>query len=329
MRQNGSYPYRECLAQTLDEAGTPEGPAPLLSVIIAVYNDWVQLNECLQTLAQQRNAPSFEVIVVDDGGSAPPEPLDRWANQYPLTLIRQLHAGISTARNRGIKSASGEVLLFVDADCKLHPDCLASLASAIGASPQQNSFQLRLVGDCSRLVGRAEGLRLATLQDQLLRPDGCIRYLDTAGAAIRRAKADSEIGLFDVRAPRAEDTLLLTKLMQDGELPMFVAGAVVQHAISLSLRQYLIKAVRGAYLEGPSFEIMASKGIKIRVGYRKRLSMLWAMWKLSQQTSTGRAAWFVIAFRQTLSRTTSCVYRFVQYFSKPRLRKPLLKPSKG
>jgi len=180
MRKTVSDQHQERLTQARDEADRIEGPVPLVSIIIAVYNDWMQLDGCLQSLAQQTHAPSFEVIVVDDGGSAPPESIDRWANHYSFTLIRHPHAGISATRNRGIKSARGTVLLFVDADCRLRPDCLAALASAVEASPRQNSFQLRLVGDCSGMVGRAETLRLATLQDQLLQPDGCIRYLDTA-----------------------------------------------------------------------------------------------------------------------------------------------------
>jgi glycosyltransferase involved in cell wall biosynthesis len=268
------------------------------------------------------------VIVVDDGGSAPTVSLDHWTRHYPLTLIRQAHAGISAARNRGVRDARGTVLLFVDADCRLQPDCLAVLAAAVDSFPRQNSFQLRLVGNCSRLVGRAQTLRLATLQDQLLEPNGCIRYLDTAGAAIRRAKVDFERGLFDVRARRGEDTLLLTELMQDGELPLFVAGAVVQHAISLSVLQYFVKAVRSAYVEGQAFDIIASKGIKIRVSHRKRLTMLLAMWRLSRQHSIGRAAWFVIVVGQTLSRITSYLYRLSRSLKRlfPGLRSGLSRP---
>ncbi len=322
MRNTAKNQRDKGVTQSADEAYSFKALAPLLSVIIAVYNDWVQLDACLQSLAQQVHAPSFEVIVIDDGGSAPPEPIHRWANHYPFTIIRHTHTGIAGTRNRGIRNARGTVLMFVDADCRLQPDCLAALASAVEASPRQTSYQLRLVGDCSSLVGRAETLRLATLQDQLLQPDGCICYLDTAGAAIRRAKANVERGLFDVRAHRGEDTLLLSELIQTGEFPLFVAGAVVQHAVSLSLLQYLLKGVRGAYLEGQSFEMIASKGVKIRVSHRKRLSMLLAMWKLSQSCSTGRAAWLVVVARQMLCRTTSYLYRLTRSIPKFRLRTP-------
>jgi len=38
---------------------------PFFSVIVAVYNDWLALDGCLQSLAQQTDGPSFEMVVVD------------------------------------------------------------------------------------------------------------------------------------------------------------------------------------------------------------------------------------------------------------------------
>jgi glycosyltransferase involved in cell wall biosynthesis len=274
--------------------------SPLVfSVIIGVYDDWIPLDRCVRSLTQQTNAPSFEVIVVDDGsGDVAPEYIRNWTGVYQLTLIRQSHAGISAARNRGIQASRGLVLVFVDADCKFHPDCLATLAATINKSPQHNSFQLHLVGDCSGIVGRAEELRLVTLQNHLLQPDGCIRYLNTAGFAIRRARVDIEKGLFDPVAVRAEDTLLLASLIQGGELPLFVSKAIVQHAIPLSLLECFRKDFRVAQLDARTYDIIAARGVRFRVSQQQRLRMLLSMWKTAGQDSIGRLAWFVLAARQ-------------------------------
>ena len=162
---------------------------PLLSIIIAVYNDWAALDLCLGSLAQQADGPDFEVVVVDDGSDDPArESIRQWSRRFPLAVLRQLHAGISTARNYGIKSSQGSILLFVDADSRLQPHCLSTLASTVAASPTQNYFQLCLVGNRRGVVGRAEDLRLATLQNQLLQSNGCIRYLNTAGFAIQKRR---------------------------------------------------------------------------------------------------------------------------------------------
>jgi glycosyltransferase involved in cell wall biosynthesis len=293
----------------------------LLSIIIAVYNDWIALDGCLRALSQQAQGPGFEVIVVDDGSNEPPpETIRRWIDQLPLTIERQTHAGISVARNRGIRISSGSTILFTDADCRLQTNCLAALESTIAASPQHNYFQLRLIGDNTSFVGRAEELRLMSLQEYLLQPNGCIRYLNTAGFAIRRSNVQIEKGLFDPLALRGEDTLLLASLIQRGELPFFVKDAVVQHEVPLSLLECLHKDVRSAMLEGRTYALIASTGVKVRMTHRERLSMLWSMWKSSKQPSIGRSAWFVLTARQSLNRMTSFAYQLLR--NRSRLQAP-------
>jgi glycosyltransferase involved in cell wall biosynthesis len=285
---------------------------PPLSIIIAVYNDWIALDSCLRSLAQQTRGPGLEIIVVDDGsGEAAPEGIRQWERCLPLTIVRQSHAGISAARNYGIQISSGSILLFVDADCRLQTKCLSALESAIAASQQHNYFQLRLIGDSSRFVGRAEELRLTSLQNHFLQPNGCIRYLNTAGFAIRRSSVQIQIGLFDPIALRGEDTLLLANLIQREELPFFVTDAIVQHEVPLSLLECFLKDIRSAFLEGRTYAIIASRGIRIRMSHRERLDMLWSTWKSSKQPSIGRSAWFVLTVRQSLNRITSFVYRLL------------------
>jgi GT2 family glycosyltransferase len=283
---------------------------PLFSVIIGVYNDWNPLDQCLRSLMQQTNPPAFEVIVVDDGSDRPvPEFIRNWTRDLLMTIERQPHAGVSTARNLGTRLSKGAVLVFMDADSKPEVGCLATLAAVLSKSPHHNAFQLRLTGDCSGLVGRAEELRLLTLQNHMLLPDGRIRYLNTAGFAIRRASVDPTNGLFDPVAMRGEDTLLMVNLMQAGELPLFVPQAVVQHAVPLSVLQYLRKAIRSAYMESKTYSIIASKGVRIRVTQRERVNMLKSMWKYSGQKTIGKAAWFVLTTKQTLQRAVSLYYR--------------------
>jgi len=293
---------------------------PFFSVIIAAYNDWLPLAECLKSLQQQTDAPSFEVVVIDDGSrEAAPEFICNWSRLYPLRIARQAHAGISAARNRGVQMSTGSTLIFVDADCRFEIGCLARLGSLVSQSPH-SCFQLHVVGDRSGLVGKAEELRLATLQSYLIQPDGCIRYLNTAGFAIRREKVNANGKLFNPAALRAEDTLLLAMLMKEGRLPFFVNAAVVQHVIPLSLMECLRKDIWSAYLEGKTYHIIASNGISVRVSHRDRLKMLSVMWRTSRQQSLGYAAWFVLVARQALQRLISYGYH---YFGPPLKRKIL------
>lgn len=280
------------------------------SIVIPVYSDWIPLEQCLQSLARQTNAPDFEVIVVDDGSKeTAPEYIRTFALSYALTVIRQSHRGISAARNQGIQVSKGAILLFVDADCRLEENCLAALSSVISQSPQHECFQLRLVGNCSSIVGRAEELRLLTFQDYMLQPDGSIRYLNTAGFAIRRKGVDVATGLFEPVALRAEDTLLLANLIRRGQLPLFVPDAIVEHAIPLSLMQCVRKDIRSVALQDRAYGIIAAKGIRIRITNRERLRLLRTMWMAAGRDSIGRSAWFVLVVRQALRRGISLAYQ--------------------
>jgi cellulose synthase/poly-beta-1,6-N-acetylglucosamine synthase-like glycosyltransferase len=293
--------------------------APRFSIVIPVYNDWGPLDRCLGSLAQQTSPPSFEVIVVDDGSTEDvPESVRRWESSYALAVIRQAHAGIPAARNLGVRNAKANILLFADADCRLEPNCLAALDAAVSRAPQHDYFQLRLAGDRESVIGRAEHLRLTTFQNFMLRPDGRIGCLNTAGFAIRRARVQGNGDLFDPAAFRGEDTLLMASLMQTGQGPLFVPEAVVEHTVDLSLMGCLRKDIRTAYLEARAYDVIASKGVKIRLTQRERLRLLRSMWKAAAEDSLGRSAWFVVVFRQGVQRIASFAYRYLRVRTKKR-----------
>jgi glycosyltransferase involved in cell wall biosynthesis len=290
----------------------PSSATTQFSVVIPVYNDWNSLERCLRSLAGQVNPPSFEVIVVDDGSADPSGSAVPYTGfPFALTLVRQDHRGIPSARNLGTRHARGDVLLFVDADCRLDANCLTALDAAIARSPQHDCFQLRIVGNRLSLVGRAEELRLATFQQLMLQADSRIRYLNTAGFAIRRARVGTS-EIFHPEALRAEDTLLLASLMQAGKLPLFLPEAIVEHDIHLSFWGCLKKDMRSVYLEGAAYGMIESKGVRIRVTHRDRLRLLRSMWKVAGEDSMGRAAWFVLVIRQAIQRIASFAYRYLR-----------------
>lgn len=295
---------------------------PEFSIIIAVYNDWGPLERCLDSLDQQSNCPEFEVIIVDDGSSqTAPDSIRRLNGRYSVTIVRQPHAGIATARNRGIRQSRGRVIVFTDADCRLQANCLSALEATLLRFPSYQCFQLRLIGDCSNLVGQAEELRLIELQKYKQESNGFIGYLNTAGFAIRRQRIPAGSDLFDPAAARGEDTLLLVGLMQNQELPFFANEAVVQHAISLSLIGCFCKDVRSAWLEGRTFDKIAigGGGVKVRMGRKQLISMLWSMWKTAGHRSIGRPAWFVLVARESTEVIVRMIYRLARLGTRVRV----------
>ncbi|MCP3102535.1 glycosyltransferase [Myxococcus sp. K15C18031901] len=119
--------------------GGREGPAaaaPRISVVIPCFNQGAFLAECLSSLRAQTLAP-HEVIVVDDGST------DAFSVRRMqelcvdgVRLIRQENRGLSGARNTGIRAATGDWLLPLDADDMLMPEAVATYTRAILGSPE-------------------------------------------------------------------------------------------------------------------------------------------------------------------------------------------------
>lgn len=100
-----------------------------VSVIIPAYNYGNFLEECLESVFRQKGV-SLEVIVVDDGSTDNTSSIlkpyyDR------IEYIYQDNAGLSAARNTGIRNSSGRYLQFLDADDLLAPGTLISKLRAM------------------------------------------------------------------------------------------------------------------------------------------------------------------------------------------------------
>lgn len=107
--------------------------APLVSVVIPVYNGGRFLAEAIDAVLTQTHGP-IELLVVDDGSTdETPAVIDRYAD---VVHLRQDNAGPSAARNLGIEHATGEYLTFCDADDRFRPAKVAAQVAHLDAHPE-------------------------------------------------------------------------------------------------------------------------------------------------------------------------------------------------
>lgn len=90
---------------------------PLISVIIPVYKTEKYLQACLDSVLQQTFS-DFEIILIDDGS---PDGAGIICDEYArkdqrVTVVHTGNAGVSNARNLGVRLSKGKYVTFVDSD---------------------------------------------------------------------------------------------------------------------------------------------------------------------------------------------------------------------
>ena len=163
------------------------------------------------------------MIVVDDASSDGTADLAERAGPL-VKVLRQPGLGAAAARNRGAEHASGQVLVFTDADCFARPDWLrAGLAALDGADLVQGAVQPdpsvpRGPFDHTLSVVRETGL------------------YESANIFVRR-EAFERVGGFEaflkrkIGRPMGEDVWFGWRVRRAGGRTRFCAEAVVQHAV--------------------------------------------------------------------------------------------------
>lgn len=87
------------------------------SIVIPVYKTEKYLDECVQSVRAQTFG-DFEIILVDDGSpDCCGAMCDAWAaRDKRIQVVHQENGGLSAARNTGIRTASGDYVMFLDSD---------------------------------------------------------------------------------------------------------------------------------------------------------------------------------------------------------------------
>lgn len=207
---------------------------PLISAVVPAFNGGMHIEECLRSILDQQGPFRLEVIVVDDGSD------DGTAQQARgfsgVQVIRQVNAGPSAARNRGIEAAVGEWIALLDCDDLWSAGRLAGQLAVIEQAPD-----LDLVfGDCARfdaggrtiasffmeagLDGRFWGhpLRVIDAYAKLFR----LNYIPT-GSVLMRREAVLRAGGFDEGLRMVEDLDLWLRMARGG--PIGYTRALCQH----------------------------------------------------------------------------------------------------
>lgn len=96
------------------------------SIIIPTLNEEKNLGICLQSILNQTHK-NFEVIIVDGGSKDRTREIAELYGFQVIKVEKTKPHDVSIAKNRGAEFAEGDILLFLDADMILEPNCLELL----------------------------------------------------------------------------------------------------------------------------------------------------------------------------------------------------------
>jgi GT2 family glycosyltransferase len=152
----------------------------MISAVIPTHDGRELLDIVLASLAAQTMRPD-EIVVVDDASTD--DTLTHLAEQWPDVRVVAIaeNVGVTVALNRCIQAASGDLVLLLNNDVELAPNCVAELVGALDAAPG------------AAVV--AAKLRDYTRRELL---DGAGDGYSWAGVAYRRGQGEVDLGQYDV-----------------------------------------------------------------------------------------------------------------------------------
>jgi glycosyltransferase involved in cell wall biosynthesis len=103
-----------------------------ISVIIPTYNSGRFINDAIRSVISQTCQPD-EIIIIDDGSTDNTRNVVESTNDNRIKYIYQENAGVSSARNLGLKVCSGDFVAFLDADDMWRPTMLEEQSSILAS----------------------------------------------------------------------------------------------------------------------------------------------------------------------------------------------------
>ncbi|WOE33281.1 MULTISPECIES: glycosyltransferase family 2 protein [unclassified Acinetobacter] len=196
---------------------------PTFSIIIPTFNRPNELVRCLDSVSIQ-TFKDYEVIVVDDGSKKKID--EELLNNYKfkVTYINNtVNLGAASARNIGIKAATGKYLSFLDDDDEYCETFLEDSLSVLNKNPE-----ITLTWCSVRYVNPTGYIDPPEIQEIFVKKIDVFKKLLSIGighgVTIRASHINRMKSVFDENIRLVEDTDLFIRLLSSGLVPYFIAG---------------------------------------------------------------------------------------------------------
>lgn len=207
---------------------------PKISVIIPLYNQKDYITEAINSVLDQ-TYKNIEIIVINDGSTDDPGiVLDKFKNK--IIVINQDNAGLSNARNTGIKNSCGVYLQFLDADDILLKEKIEKQISSLPQNKEDLSYcKIEILNDMDNRISSRTTYEFNNLFSHYYlfwKP-----YPTPIHSLIFHKDIFDKYGLFEEDLNANEDRFFLAKLSYSGVtfryIP-FIGGYYRKHSESMN-----------------------------------------------------------------------------------------------
>ncbi len=134
-----------------------------LSVIIPTLNEADHIGQLIYDI-KRYGGPHLTDLLVVDGGST--DATVARAQQAGARVVRSVLPGRASQMNYGASLTAGEVLYFVHADVKIHPDFVADIARAVADGNDAGCYRFKFASEHPMLKLNSYGTRFAGLMSR-------------------------------------------------------------------------------------------------------------------------------------------------------------------
>lgn len=192
---------------------------PLISVVIAVFNEEKYIGNCLSSLMKQEYKP-LQIIIVDDGSTDKTKEIIK----NKVSVFELKHQGTALARNFGVSKAKGQIIVFLDADMEFPHNFISKLIAPIQENKAKGTFsKLEYVKNWDNPLSRCWNRNNSPPLPDTLRVRSDIKYGDDFRAILKSEFI--KVNGFDNTG--YTDTWTLSKKL--GYKPINAEGALYYH----------------------------------------------------------------------------------------------------
>jgi len=217
----------------------PRAASPRVSVVIPHLNQHEAALRCLASVkAQDYPADRVEIILADNGSKGN---LDAIAAAHPdVRIVRETEPGPGMARNAGVAVASGDILAFVDADCRAHPGWLRAAVDALEAADATGVVggDVRIdLADAAHMTGMEAYESVFAYRQKMYIAK--MNFSGTGNLAMRRSVFDAVGQFAGIRV--AEDRDWGRRAVARGFRTLYVPGMIVYHPARTDVSDMAVK----------------------------------------------------------------------------------------